>query len=60
MDSIVMRSADGRYTLTRPIGGNRWWELTDTKKDYAVVCVQADTPNAQRVAEAAFELVSTA
>jgi hypothetical protein len=55
--AIVKCSKDGRFVLTSPAGGNKWWELADTKRDFAVVCVAADTRNAQQIAETAFDLI---
>ena len=56
----VTWSADHRYVLVPPSGGNDWWDINDIKEDYAVVTVQDKHPNAQRIAEVAFELICSA
>ena len=59
MNSVsgLTRSVDGRYVLVAPSGGHDWWDVNDIDKQYAVVSVQSDLPNAQRIAEVAFELI---
>ena len=48
-----------RYSLCPPVdGGLRWWEITDTKLDFAVVTVFADSPHAEEIARAAYELIT--
>ena len=48
-----------RYRLAEPFkGGSDWWEISDMVKEYAVVTIQADFPDAEALAQLAFSKVS--